>query len=166
MVYDLSGDVEILSLVNGLPVTIIAYEAFGNPVASCTGITSISIPNSVTAISTYVFYGCSGLTSLDLPDSLNSVDSDCGLGGMANVTSIVIPYSVTDLKGSYNNMLFQGSSYTSITFESPIVPTFSTSIFGGLDSSCDIYVPAESLEVYVEAFGSLISSDRIKPIAD
>ena len=45
-------------------VTSIGSSAFAN----CTGLTSITIPNSVTMIGNYAFRGCSGLTSVHITD--------------------------------------------------------------------------------------------------
>ena len=46
----------------------ILYGAFYN----CTGLTSITIGNSVTSIGSSAFYGCSGLTSIVIPDRVES----------------------------------------------------------------------------------------------
>ena len=59
---------ETLSLKEGTRV--VAGMAF----SSCTGLTNITIPNSVTNIGTYAFSGCSGLTSVT---SLNPVPPIC-----------------------------------------------------------------------------------------
>ena len=40
-----------------------------------TEITSLNIPNSVTKIGKYAFYGCSGLTSVTIPNSVKSIES-------------------------------------------------------------------------------------------
>ena len=47
----------------------------------CTGLTSVTIPNSVTSIGDYAFGACSGLTSVTIPNSVTSIEdyvfSDC-----------------------------------------------------------------------------------------
>src|SRR5207237_2448127 len=44
------------------------YSAFG----VCSGLTSVTIPNSVTSIGDYAFGVCSGLTSVTIPNSVTS----------------------------------------------------------------------------------------------
>ena len=42
----------------------------------CSGLTSITIPNSVTSIGYRAFYGCSGLTSITIPNSVTYIGQD------------------------------------------------------------------------------------------
>ena len=62
----------------------------------CSGLTSITIPNSVTSIGSYAFGGCSGLTSITIPESVKSIE-DLTFSGCSGLTSITIPDSVTSI---------------------------------------------------------------------
>jgi len=54
----------------GSEVTNIPYGAF----ASCTGLTSVTIPNSVISIGRYAFEECTGLTSITIGTGVTSID--------------------------------------------------------------------------------------------
>ena len=76
-------------------VNIIGNSAF----YGCTGLTSIEIPNSVNTIYPGAFYGCSGLTSIEIPNSVNAI-GDGAFYGCSGLKSITIPNSVTHLGSS------------------------------------------------------------------
>ena len=76
-------------------VTSIGSSAFNG----CGGLMSIIIPDSVTSIGDSAFYGCSGLTSITIPDSVTSI-GDSAFYGCSGLTSIIIPDSVTSI-GNY-----------------------------------------------------------------
>ena len=57
---------------NGKSITNIGDYAF----YSCTGLTSVTIPNSVTSIGNYAFYGCGGITSITIPNSVTKIGND------------------------------------------------------------------------------------------
>ena len=59
-------------------------------------ITDLVIPNSVTRIENYAFYGCSSLTSITIPNSVTSIGSGA-FNGCSKLTSITIPNSVTSI---------------------------------------------------------------------
>ena len=65
--------------------------------SGCSGLTSVTIGNSVTSIGNAVFSGCSGLTSIAIPDSMTKI----GFGTFQNsgLVSITIPNSVTSIGG-------------------------------------------------------------------
>ena len=93
-------------------VTSIGDAAF----ESCTGLTSVTIPDSVTSIGWSAFIGCTRLTSITIPDSVTSIGSSA-FSGCSSLTSITIPDSVTSIGG----YAFQGCRrLTSITFNGTI----------------------------------------------
>ena len=57
------------------------------------------IPNGVTSIDSYAFYGCSGLASIAIPSSVTSI-SEYAFSGCTSLASITIPNSVTSI-GEY-----------------------------------------------------------------
>ena len=62
-------------------------------------VTSFDIPNTVTEISGYAFYGCSGLTSVTIPNSVTSIGENA-FRNCSGLTSVTIPNSVTSI-GNY-----------------------------------------------------------------
>ncbi len=91
-----TGDVNIPSTVvfggKTYSVTMIGGDAFED----CSGLTSVSIPNSVTTIWPYAFSGCSGLTSVSIPNSVTIIGSRA-FSGCSGLTSVSIPNSVTSI---------------------------------------------------------------------
>ena len=65
----------------------------------CTGLTSITIPGSVTEIGKNVFEGCTGLTNITIPNSVTRIGVRA-FSGCTSITSIIIPGSVTRI-GEY-----------------------------------------------------------------
>ena len=61
-----------------------------------TGLTSLTIPESVTIIKEGVFLDCSGLTELTIPNSVTSIDK-FAFSYIIGLTSLTIPESVTDI---------------------------------------------------------------------
>ncbi len=70
----------------------IGYNAF----YGCTGLTSVTIPNSVTSIGYNAFYGCTGLTSVTIPNSVTSIENNA-FYNCRGLTSMTIPNSVTSI---------------------------------------------------------------------
>ena len=90
--YGCSG---LTSLTIPSSVTEIGESAFNG----CSGLTNLTIPSSVTKIGYYAFRDCSGLTSLTIPSSVTSIGigafSDC-----SGLTSVTIPSSITSIAES------------------------------------------------------------------
>ncbi len=62
----------------------------------CSGLTSVTIPNSVTSIGNRAFYECSGLTSVTIPNSVTNID-DYAFCNCSGLTSVMIPNGVTSI---------------------------------------------------------------------
>ena len=113
---DYTGNVIIPKSVyyNGTtyPVTSIGEHAFED----CSGLTSITIPNSVNSIGTSAFGYCSGLKSVTIPSSVTSIGKSA-FEGCSGLTSINIPSSVTSIGAS----AFSGCrGLTSVTIPSSV----------------------------------------------
>ena len=83
------ADVVIPETIDGMPVVEIAARAFrGN-----TGLVSVSIPDSVTAIGYRTFEGCVNLESVRMPEALTSIGGEC-FNSCAKLAEIFIPDKV------------------------------------------------------------------------
>ena len=92
-------------------MTSIGYYAF----YECTGLTSITIPESVTSIGESAFYN-SGLTSITIGSGVTRIGYSA-FYGCSKLTSITIPESVTSIEGgAFENC----TGLTSITFNGTI----------------------------------------------
>ena len=89
-----SGEVVIPSSLeyNGTTYSVTSIGSFA--FAGCSGLTSVTAPNSITLIGQYAFSDCSGLTSVSLRNGIISISHWAFLNCTA-LTSINIPNSVT-----------------------------------------------------------------------
>ena len=75
--------------------------------------TDIVIPDSVTSIGSYAFYGYTSLTSVTIPDSVKSIGASA-FYNCTSISSVTIPDSV---KSIGNSAFYWCTSLTSVTFE-------------------------------------------------
>ena len=67
-----------------------SVTSIGDMAFICSGLTSITIPDSVTSIGNYAFHGCSGLTSITISDSVTSFGEEA-FSACTGLAEIIIP---------------------------------------------------------------------------
>ena len=112
------------------------------------GLTTYSIPNSVTSIGDYVFYRCSSLTNVTIPESVTSI-GNYAFYYCTSLTSVTIPNSVTSIGSS----AFYGCSKLAEVYCKPTTPPTlgGVSVFYSNASDRKIYVPSASVDAYKTA---------------
>lgn len=111
---------------------------------SCSNLTSVKLPNSVTSIGAYSFASCKNLKSVYIPDGVLNVDSYAFYGCSA-LTSIVIPNSVITIG---NSVFFDCSNLTNVKLSDEIT-SIGDATFYGCQKLKSIVIPAK-----VKALGS------------
>ena len=123
------------------------------------GLTSYTIPDSVTKIGDYAFCYCDNLANVTIPDSVTSIGYGAFLGCIS-LTSVTIPDSVTSI-GVYAFSWCE--SLTSVYCKATTPPTANMGMeynydgcWGAFDDSASgrkIYVPRNSVDAYKSADG-------------
>ena len=76
-----------------------------NAFAYCSGLTAVTIPNSVTGIRAFAFFNCTGLTSITIGSGVTSI-GEGAFSWCSGLASVMIPNSVTFI----GNQAFQHCS--------------------------------------------------------
>ncbi len=92
------GDITIPSTLGGVEVTSIGNYAFFN----CTGLTNLTIADSVTDIGISAFYGCTSLTGITIPAGVTNINK-WAFHKCTGLTSVTIPASVAYIGDSFGS---------------------------------------------------------------
>ena len=131
-------------------ISSISHSAF----TSCTGLTEVTIPNSITNIGSGAFAGCTGLTSITIPNSVTSIGGSA-FSGCTGLTEIVIPDSVTSIGGS----AFKGcTGLTSITIPNSVI-SIGDNAFSGCTGLTSITIPNSVTSIGGDAFNNCTISN-------
>ena len=138
--------------------------------SECRGLTSITIPNSVTSISDYAFYECYGLTSITIPNSVTSI-SDHAFSCCSGLTSVNIGSSVTSI-GSKAFCFCDGLTEVYCLAEDVPETDSDAFVYSSIESAT-LYVPEESVDAYSttspwSSFGAIkpLTQDMIDSIRE
>ena len=119
----------------------------GGAFRGCSGITSVTIPNSVTSIGYGAFYGCSGMISVNIPEGVTSI-SDYAFMGCSGLTSITIPESAISIGEA---AFRECTGLTSITIPSSW-SSIGNSVFYGCTGLTSITIPDNINSIEEAAF--------------
>lgn len=127
-----------------------------NTFQECTGLTAITIPNSVTTIGNYAFYKCSGLISVTIPGSVKSI-GQWAFSYCSKLKSLTIQYGV--------NLIDEEAFSGCTSLESVTIPNSVTSdlyyTFSGCSSLKNITISNKVKILGHDVFKDCVSLESI-----
>ena len=142
--WDTNGDGE-LSYTEAAAVTSL-YGVFSSE--AITSFNELQYFTGLEYLDDDAFYGCYQLSSVIIPSSVTDIGgsafSDC-----SSLTSVTIPSSVT----SIGSNAFSGSGLTEMTVEATTPPTLGNNAFQNVPTNLPVYVPCNTKAAYQAASG-------------
>ena len=136
-------DTKITSIIIPNSVTSIGNFTFYGYLS----LTSVTIPSTVTNIGHSAFFSCSALTSINIPNSVTSI-GDMAFTDCSNLTSVTIPNAIK----SISNSTFSGcSKLTSVTIPNTVT-TIGSYAFAGCSKLTSINIPNSVRTINEKAF--------------
>ena len=132
----------------------------------CKQLESVRWSSNVDTLHNRLFYECSSLTEITNIDHITRICANV-FKGCTSLKKFVIPASVTNIGGPYNNPLFEGcSALKAVICLSDTPPTldYHSAPYTFDSLVCPIYVPSDSITSYQEANNWSEWADNIKPI--
>ena len=111
----------------------------------CSSLKTINLPKSLGGLNEHTFCECSSLTAITIPETVTVISRYC-FYGCSSLTSVIIPEKVTSI-GQY--CFNSCTSLASVTVKPSNPPTGGNYMF--TNTTCPIYVPAESVSAYKNA---------------
>ena len=148
---DINIPEEVTFMGRNRKVTSIGYYAF-----SCSHITSVTIPNSVTNIAKNAFYECGGLNSVIIPNAVTKI-SDYAFAYCSGLTSVTIGNSVKEI---CNFAFAYCSGLTSVIIPNS-VETIGGAAFAGCNSLATVDMGHGIKSIMGNAFNECYTIDKV-----
>ena len=123
--------------------------------AGCSGLASITIPNSVTSIGSYAFNGCSGMTGITIPNSVPSI-ATWVFANCSRLTSVTIGNSVESIE---NYAFYNCSGLTSVTIPDSVTK-IGYNVFYNCTSLQTVYIGSKVTSIGSSALQTGSSSKK------
>ena len=127
----------------------------------CSGLTELTLPNSVKSIGDGAFAYCSGLTELTLPNSVTSI-GNCAFGGCSGLTELTLPNSVTSIG---DRAFAYCSGLTELTLPNSVT-SIGNCAFGGCSGLTELTLPNSITSIGDYAFAYCSDLSKITSLAE